>query len=343
MLLVGGEIYSSRVRAQFELVSDCPACRVDGTVTELYDPGAPVCAFGLPAESACRLCLARWAGEVTPGPDGGAIALRGDGHCPVCARALTDDEVTAHACCMCGARAKLPQREAGVDLRDRGVLEGRLRAMADEDGERDLGRYLDANFLGRTVDQVHEAVRAGDRVETGLDAWFSLFGRGGRGASPHAVRPPPSPPKLGSDVAGSTRRDHDPRAMLLALVSILVADGQQDPREVAFVDRFLAQEGFDPLRPSEVKVHRPMEIASRIPPSRRAEVVELMAQLACVDGEADPSELRVLSSYASAWGIPIDDVEAWVEHYRRRPSRANPTRFLQRIKSFFVVPREAHR
>lgn len=342
MLLVGREIYSRGVRAQFELVSDCPDCRVDGTVTELYDPSAPVCAFGLPAESSCRLCLARWVGEVIPGPDNTPVTLRGDGHCPGCARVLSDDEVAAHACGLCGTRAHLPRTRDGVDLRDRAALEARLRALADEDGETNLARYLDANFLGHSLDELHATVLSGARVETGLDAWFSLFGRGGRGASPHAVRPPPSPPKLASDVAAGPARHHDPRAMLLALVSILVADGQQDPREVAFVDRFLAQEGFDPLRPTEVKVHRPMEIAGRIPPSRRAEVVELMAQLACVDGVADPSELRVLSSYASAWGIPSDDVDAWVQHYQR-PSRGNPGRFLQRIKSFFVVPRDQHR
>jgi hypothetical protein len=108
---------------------------------------------------------------------------------------------------------------------------------------------------------------------------------------------------------------YDPRAILLALVSVLVADGDTTRgRPPSWTASSPREHG--PLRPEEWVVHRPVEVAARIPPARRAEVVELMTQLACVDGEADPSELRVIESYAAAWAIPREDIEAWVERYR---------------------------
>jgi uncharacterized tellurite resistance protein B-like protein len=125
--------------------------------------------------------------------------------------------------------------------------------------------------------------------------------------------------------------------MVLALVSVLVADGQRDPREVDFVNRFLAREGMHPLDDSELRVWRPMEIATRIPTPRRAEVVELMTQLACIDGEADPSELRLVQSYAQAWGILDEALDGWLQVYKSRHA-SGAQRFWQGLRGFFLAP-----
>jgi len=39
------------VRAQFQLVTECSACSVEGVLVEVYDPAVPACAFGVPAEA----------------------------------------------------------------------------------------------------------------------------------------------------------------------------------------------------------------------------------------------------------------------------------------------------
>lgn len=330
------------MRPQLELVSDCSACRVEGALAELYDPAVPACAFGVPAEARCRVCQAAWEATLHEGPAAQGVRARASGHCPGCDHPLDDVEVTAHGCGHCGTRASLTRTEPGLDLRALETLRARLTALADED-HASLAQYLDANFMGRSLEEVHARIARGEPVETTFDAMFSLFQRGGgrsvnvsashaqmaRAPGPHAPR------------AASTREgQYDPRAILLALVSVLVADGQTDPRESAFMDGFLRREGMAPLRPEEWVVHRPVEIAGRIPPSRRGEVVELMTQLACVDGDADPSELRVVESYAAAWQIPREAIEGWVERYRQQYA-SDVRRFMRRLRSFFLRPQGA--
>lgn len=331
------------VRPQLELVADCPACRVEGALVELYDPSVPACALGVAAESRCRVCEAQWEGAVREGPAAQGISSRASGRCPGCASALGDDEVEAHACGRCGTRASMRAVRAGHDLRDRATLRARLSALATEEREADLSRFLDAHFMGRSLDELQGMIGRGEPVETTFDAMFSLFQRGaGRAVNASAqrargARPPSAHAPRASAPPPAAR--HDPRAMLLALVSVLVADGHHDPRETAFVDGFLRREGMAPLAPEEWVVHRPVEVAGRIPPSRRAEVVEMMTQLACVDGHADPSELRVVESYAAAWGIPREDLDDWVARYRHQYA-SDVQRFVQRLKSFFVRPQE---
>lgn len=310
---------------------------------EVYDPNEPACALGLPAESRCRLCEAAWSASVVEGPASRGITARGTGHCPCCGHALVDEEVEAHACCMCGSRAKTDTTCAPLDLRERATFERALRRLAGEEGEDDVHTFVVSNFMGLTLEDVHARVSRGERVETGFDVLFSLFNRGAASATRATTSAAPARKKSpAASVSGprpATRAAYEPRAMLLALVSVLVADGSEDPRETDFVNRFLANEGLDPLRPEELRVHRPAEVAARIPPHRRAEVVELMTQLACIDGDADQSEMRLVESYATAWGIPEEDIAAWVERYRARYA-TDAQRFLRRLKAFFVAPRE---
>lgn len=312
-------------------------------MVEVYDPNEPVCALGLPAEARCRMCEAAWVSRLTEGPDSKGIALRGTGHCPCCAHGLSDEELSAHACSMCGSRARREASREPVNLRDRAALDRALRRMAAEEDAASFETFIASNFVGRSVDEVHARIVAGDAVETGFNVLFTLFQRGAgtvRGGSVATRRSTPPkpitvpPPK---DVAHT----YDPRAMVLALVSVLAADGHYDAREMAFIERFVVAEGMAPLRPEEMRVHRPLEVSARIPPARRAEVVELMTELACIDGSADPSELRIVESYAMAWGISPDELSTWLDRYKARYA-TDLQRFLRRVRAFFLAPRDPH-
>ncbi len=329
------------MRAQFELVTDCPACGVDGVVVELYDPAVPACAFGVPAEARCRLCEAEWVAALAEGPGSAGARDRGTGHCPCCGNALGDEELEAHACARCGSRARRDPSRPGADVRDADTLRACVARMARDDGDASLDHFVALNFLGRTFEQVHASIARGERVETGFDVLYSLFQRGGASARGGAAvsRRSDRPPKHASvPPPKASEHRYDPRAILHALVSVLAADGQHDPRETAFLDRFLQDERLEALRPEELRVHRPVEVAARIPPERRAEVVELMTQLACVDGVADPSEMRIIESYATAWGVAPEELEAWLERYRAQYA-TDLQRFFRRVKAFFVAPR----
>lgn len=307
---------------------------------EVYDPAVPACAFGVPAEARCRLCQAAWTGALREGPGSLGVHDRGTGRCPGCGHELGEHEVEARACGRCETSAHRALTRPPDALRDRAVFDRALARLAAEDGAPGVDHFVALNFLGKTADQVHAAIVRGERVETGFDVLFSLFQPAGpaRGGAPSRRSNPP--PRLPSQPPPPRNPEvrHDPRAVLHALVSVLVADGRHDPRERAFLDRFLAAERLDPLRPDELRVHRPLEVAARIPPARRAEVVELMTQLACVDGVADPSELRIVESYAAAWAVPREDVDAWVERYKAQYA-TDLQRFFRRVRGFFLAPR----
>jgi hypothetical protein len=120
-------------------------------------------------------------------------------------------------------------------------------------------------------------------------------------------------------------------------VSVMAADGVIDPAEQRFVSAFLEAEGQPPLEPHEIRVHRPAEVERHIPRARRREMVEMMIQLASIDGHADTSELRLAKAYANAWGIPEADLVDWVERYRDVHT-SSARRFLMKLKSFFFAP-----
>lgn len=327
------------MRAQFELLSDCPVCRVDGAIVEVYDPLEPACALGHPAESRCRICNARWASRVIAGPGAEGVLTPETGRCPLCEHRLRDDEIEAHTCAMCGTRAVLERVRESDPIGMRAVFEANLLRFAHDEGEGDLKTFLDVNFMGASVSEIHDRVLRGERTETTFDALFGLFHQGGRsGGGPHGAPTPRAVAAETPKVYEGARdgAEYDPRAMLLALVSVVLADGQTHPREAEFVDRFLTAEAMAPLRPEEYRVHRPMEISPKIPPQRRAEVVELMTQLACIDGEADPSEVRIVRSFAAAWGIGDEQVTEWLERFRWRYA-SDARRFLHRVRSFFVT------
>jgi len=294
---------------------------------ELYDPAMAATALGLPAEARCRLCGAERVGHVTPG----TAPLRSPrpvGECPCCAKLLDEGEVAAHVCRACGARATMEPVRPGAQLGDRATLERALRALMVDEGDDELAGFVQRAFGDGDLESLAARYAEGQTVDTSLD--------GGTGFLSGAVsRATPEARATAAPRAAATIAD-DRRAMLLALVSVLMADGQRDPREMPLVEAFLKAEGLAPPSAEELRVHRPVEIAARVPVERREGLVSLMAQLAYADGVADPSEVRVVRAFADAWGVSQDEVDHWLETWRAA-RRSRQQRLLDRLRSFFLA------
>lgn len=129
-----------------------------------------------------------------------------------------------------------------------------------------------------------------------------------------------------------------PRAILYPLVSVISADGEIHPEERAFVDAFLVSEGMAPLTDDEVRVYTPAEAARYVPKDRREKIVELMCEVAMVDGLADDAELRVVRAYASAWQVAEEKVETWLWGYEHAKASA-ARQFWLRIRRFVLSSR----
>jgi len=129
-----------------------------------------------------------------------------------------------------------------------------------------------------------------------------------------------------------------PRALLFPLVSVISADGEIHPEERAFVDAFLLGEGMAPLADHELRVYTPAEAARHVPKDRREKIVELMCEVAMVDGLADDAELRVVRAYASAWQISEEKVETWLWGYEHAKASA-ARQFWLRIRRFVLSSR----
>ncbi|MEI8254700.1 MAG: hypothetical protein WCJ30_03420 [Deltaproteobacteria bacterium] len=334
--------------AQFEILADCPVCLCEGSLIEVYDLVDPASSLGIPADARCRLCCAAWSAVVVPGPGSIGVAARGSGRCPCCGHTLLEPEVQAHACGQCGSRARAELTRSPDSLGDRAAIDRALARFADEESERDVAAFVASNFTAETADGVLAAVLRREPIETSFAAMHTLFNRhGGRGAAAggggsSAVRDRREsrvPDQLGPGVHLPVPPPpaYDTQAMLHALVSIVVADGEIDAEERHFIEAFAAREGLAPPGDHDYQMHRPVEIAGRVPPDRRLELLERMTELACLDGVADSSEMRIVRAYAAIWSVEDQALGGWVEKYRlARASRGR--RWMLRVKDFFLAP-----
>lgn len=332
--------------AQFELLADCPLCLCEGSLVEVYDPVDPASSLGIPAEARCRLCCGVWTATVIPTAGSPAGVSRGSGRCPCCGHVLLDPEVQSHTCAQCGAHATAELAGTPEALGDRAAVERALTRFATEESEPDVAAFVAGNFTAETVDGVFAAVQRHEPVETSFAAMHTLFNRhGGRGSSASGARPgardrrasvPAGSPGPGVHLPVPEASRYDTRAMLHALVSIVVADGEIDPDERGFIETFAAREGLDVPGRDDYEMHRPVEVAGRVHPDRRLELLERMTELACIDGVVDSSEMRVVLAYAALWSVDSGVLEGWVEIYRlARASRAR--KWLLRVKDFFLA------
>lgn len=284
----------------FEALADCDACLVESAVVELISPRGGV---GVVLERRCRLCLREHREGALTHPGEG---LRGD--------------------------AEAARR----------ALERWARADGDDDAE----RFVLAHFGGLALAGAAERLARGEPVETSFDAIAWLFpgvsavgggGGGGGGATPRVApldakdtletgppkfvtgepqitwpdvrRARPSVPPVAIPVTHESIPRHlQPlRVSARALASVMLADGEADARDRAFIDRTLAGWGHPPIEPSDLAVWRPHDLGW---PHDPGAVVEAMCRLAYVDGQRDATEWRVVREFARSWGVSLDAVES---------------------------------
>lgn len=296
-----------------ELFSDCPHCRLEGGVVELYDVLVGACRFGLPALARCRLCGARAEG-VLEGRSARDLHDVPANACPSCVGPLEPSAVDTRRCGLCGVSARLEAVEPPTVPSSREALHGALDAWALEAGFADREALVRATFADPSSDALWERVARGEPLEQLADP-FALGAR----ASATSLDDPPSGPNF-DDAAPDTVREQGPpsappRAVIYPLVSVIVADGEVSHEERAVLDRFLENEGLAPLTEAELVVHPPAECAPFVPAARREDVLRLMCETALADGLPDEAERKVIFAYAAAWGVDPEKVSFWLWGY----------------------------
>ncbi len=194
----------------FQVLDECPACRVESARAALYDPEAPACLLGLAIESRCRLCGRRTRGAVIPDlaplRDGGARMRRE--HCPACDTPLGENERLTCHCEACGIRAEERIVDPGQRFAHPGELMQALQRWAREEGHDSVDTFFESSFLDPDPRAVFAKLRAGEPVETNFDVLAFLFPEIAMAASvpPDAPAPrepaaaPPAPASAGGPV-----------------------------------------------------------------------------------------------------------------------------------------------
>ena len=90
-----------------------------------------------------------------------------------------------------------------------------------------------------------------------------------------------------------------------ALCAARAADGRQHPAEDPVFAEALTALDVPVPAPADERVWRPNELRRAPDP---AGTLRWMRAIALADGEADPSEVRLLEAYARAWQVPLDAI-----------------------------------
>lgn len=266
------------MRGPFQVLSDCPACRVESAFVELIDPQDRL---GVALEGECRLCRHRLElglevreGEHFSTPDAALAAL---------ARWAREDGEEL---------ARFTRVNFGGETPE--VVAAALVAGERVETGFDVVAFLFPGSGGAA------ATPASDAASPAPDA-----------TSPSAEPPPPVAERplvsgrvsLAGASAPVPERTWDPRNFGRALGTILVADGERLPSEQHFVDAWLQSRNLPPLAPEDVRVWRPHELGT---PPDPAALLDAMRRCALADKEADGTEIRLLEEYARAWEVPLD-------------------------------------
>lgn len=344
----------------FQVIAQCPHCKVEGASLETFDHEAPCCHFGVPVESICRMCARATQGGVYDprgdSPDKAAHLLTEE-RCPGCDAALTDHDRFSYRCNACGLGAYAQILTEPQPLQTAEQVEAALRRWATAEGYGDdLADMLEASFCELSVAEIHALIESGEVVPTSFDVLGFLFSHMSGGVSGFqaatvdaptldqrktgqfdAVAPPPDEAaRLRESILLPSERPPHPRNGLLPLISVMVADGVIRPAERQLIDAEIQRRGLDPLRDDELRVWRPHEVGPVGPMQERERLVELMIQLAHVDDEKDATEMRLVREFALIWGVDPNRIDAWEAEQDAR--RATPMQQLwSRVKALILA------
>ncbi len=206
----------------FQVLSDCPDCRVVGAVIELIDPAR---AAGTAVDAHCRLCgrLEQMGTLVQVGQSMKEPSLA---RAALAAWAEREGEADAESFC-CHNLGGLSLAEVVRKLCDGEVIDSSFDAVA----------YLFPGMSGAA----------------GAPAFDS------RGAEETTYETLPTVDD-GPDLAPTISLGQGPAIAARALVAVMWADGEVRPGERAFVDAFLAKAGLEPLSDADLRHWRPVDL-----------------------------------------------------------------------------------
>lgn len=322
----------------YQILSDCPHCKVQAAVVQIMDPLHPACHLGVPQEQRCRMCL--WTVTATLEPFSPRLPMAA-GRCPNCQHPLSEQARTgASPCDHCGYQPTVELTQVPQAMSDEAVVRELLARWAAEENESGAEAFCQAN-LGRSADDAVAALLRGETVETTFDVIAFLFpgsGSGGGTVDPKDLdqqrriavidRPPEalSPLSL-EDIENELPTEDKPRRVdtltaSRALISVMVADGELRIGERRFIDQWLTREGLPAMAVDDVRVWRPQELG--VPPDRKGaeKILEAMIHLAHLDRERDGSEWKVIQSYAAAWAVPEAVIVKFDKRYDQKYSTA---------------------
>jgi hypothetical protein len=275
--------------------------------------------------------------------------------CPSCDVELGEQDRAQRRCHRCGALASQEADRGREPIEEVGQFRAALDRWALEEGCRDGAELLETSFGGVSVEEAWARFSQGERLETTFDVLGFLFSNVGGGAgSLGGVQSVEEPPVLGVHAKGKedegerwgyaptsrivlpTGRSPNRRNRALALASIMAVDGQIRAEERERVDRLLREEEQPPLKEEELRVYRPHEVGPVGPLSAREELIELMLDLACADGEKDESELRLIREYARHWGVDPLRIDTWLEQHEARTVSVF-RRTLRKLKALMLA------
>jgi hypothetical protein len=267
----------------FQILEDCPSCRVEGAVVALFDPSVRA---GVAVDATCRLC-GRHAAL-------GDVLFAG-------ARFGTVDEVV-------------------VALRDWSQAEGEpdvdafCRANLGDRGPRVVAQMV---LSGEVVDTSFDVVAflfpgmaaalAPERKPRPHGSGRAIVGDGIPGGWPRVTQHDELPggwPEL--PVPPDPVAEAAARLPARVLAAVMLADGEIRPGEQRFLDGFLERMGLSPATAADLRPWRPGELPH---PDDPEPLLDAMIELAHVDRERDGTEWRVVRAFARAWGYPLDQLE----------------------------------
>lgn len=263
--------------ALYEILTDCPFCRVEAAVVNIYDPGHPVFAHGEPIDTRCRCC-------------GRHRGVLGD---------------------------QIQELAPAADLTDPGAARTALEAFAAGEGDADVDAFCLANMgmpadvvVARLC--AHETVPTNFDVIAWL---FPASSGSGRAAVVEAVGLTEGAPATAAPEAPSRAiPPMNPRLPARWLATAMLADGHASAQERGFLDAWLAKHEYLPLQPSDLRRWSVGELG--IPPvAARDALLEAAVHLVYLAGPPDDAEWRVLMAFARAWGADDDAMAAWAAAY----------------------------
>lgn len=131
----------------------------------MYDQREACCHLGVPAESHCRMCQARWVGRM--GGKGGVPARAlAEERCPSCDVELGEQDRAQRRCHRCGAQASQEADRAREPIEEVGQFRAALDRWALEEGCRDGAELLETSFGGVSVEEAWARFSQGERLET---------------------------------------------------------------------------------------------------------------------------------------------------------------------------------